>query len=223
MPHTPASIAAVAFDLDGTLVDTTRLHVNASQAASLAVFGVPVAPHVVAHSLGRPLPDSMRVISQGRGREPDLLAAFLHHYSEHESDGAQCFPGVTAMLGALQHAGVRLGLLSNKLRAWGQTEITRLRLTPYFSSVVFMEDMPAPKPSGLALQPVARQLGVAPAKLLVIGDSAGDIMCAHAAGAHSGAAVWGAYDAELVLAAKPQYVFHDLGEVLALFHLASSA
>jgi phosphoglycolate phosphatase-like HAD superfamily hydrolase len=127
------------------------------------------------------------------------------------------------MLDALRAAGVRLSLLSNKLRAWGQEEIARLKLAPYFASVVFLEDMPAPKPSGLALQPIVRKLDVAPGQILVIGDSAGDMLCAQAAGARSGAAVWGAYDAAPVLATRPQFVFRTLTDVLARFRLPSSA
>lgn len=206
----------VAFDLDGTLVDTTSLHVMATQAAAQEIFGAPVSPELVSQSLGRPLPESMRVVSDGRGQEMELMQAFLRHYAAHSSDGAQCFPDVVPALTSLRAAGLRLALLSNKLRRWGLEEIERLGIADYFDPVVFMEDMPIPKPSGAALHPILQRLHVAPRRVLVIGDGAGDIACARAAGALSGAALWGTHDPALLLAERPDYRFERLCDVLAL-------
>lgn len=216
MPPKPRLCEVIAFDLDGTLVDTARLHVDATQAAMQAVFGV-AAPHeLVARSLGRPLPESMRLVSAGRERIRELTTAFMLYYADHEHEEAQCFPGTLAMLAELHQRGIRLALLSNKLRAWGVAEIARLGLAPYFARVVFMEDMPTPKPSGLALRPITTALGVPPERVIIIGDGVGDLVCAHNAGAHSGAALWGAHDPAPLLAVKPTYTFHAMTEILDL-------
>jgi HAD superfamily hydrolase (TIGR01509 family) len=209
----------VAFDLDGTLVDTTALHVMATQAAIQEIFGEAAAPELVSRSLGLPLPESMRVVSAGRGQEMELAQAFLRHYAAHETDGVQCFPDVVSTLDALRAANIRLALLSNKLRRWGVQEIERLEIANYFDPVVFLEDMPVPKPSGLALRPILQRLHVAPRRVLVIGDGAGDITCARAAGALSGAALWGTHDPAPLLAEHPDYRFERLHDVLALLDI----
>ncbi len=216
MPDTPRSCDAVAFDLDGTLVDTAALHVAATAAATLVVFGVAAPPDAIRRSLGRPLPESMRVVSDGRGQIDELARAFLRYYAAREGDGAQCFAGTLATLDALRHAGLRLALLSNKLRVWGLDEIARLGLAPYFECVVFMEDMPRPKPSGWALRPVLETLRLPPERVLVVGDSVADIACARAAGAPSGAALWGAPDPAPLIAATPTYLFDALADLTRL-------
>ncbi len=206
----------VVFDLDGTLVDTAGLHVAASQAAARAVFGQEVALEVVTRSLGLPLQESMAVISDGRGQVMELVAAFLAHYSAHEGEGAQCFPDAIPTLAALRAAGYPLALLSNKLRAWGTAEIARLGLAPFFAQVVFTEDMPVPKPSPLAVEPLLRAFHVKAKRVLLIGDGVGDIQCAQAAGALAGAALWGPHDPAPLLAARPHYAFHQMSEILEL-------
>ena len=161
----------------------------------------------------------MRVVSDGRGHLSDLMVAFLDYYSGHEGEDGQCFAEAIPTLTALHGAGIHLALLSNKLRVWGQAEIARLGLTPYFTRVVFMEDMPVPKPSRLALQPILTSLGIKPGRTLLVGDGVGDLRCAKDAGALSGAALWGPHDPAPLLATHPDFAFRTMGELLALFGL----
>lgn len=206
----------IVFDLDGTLVDTAALHISATQAAAHAVFGAPVPTALVSRSLGLPLGDSMQVVSDGRGRIPELMAAFMDYYLDFESTAAQPFTDAIPTIMALRTAGIPLALLSNKLRAWGHAEIARLGLLPYFAHVTFMEDMPIPKPSGRALEPIITALGIPAARTLLIGDGVGDLICAREAGALSGAALWGPHDPAPLLAAHPTYAFQAMGEIVAL-------
>ena len=206
----------IAFDLDGTLVNTAGLHVAATQAAALTVFGEEVAPALVTKSLGQPLQESMRLISNGREQIPALMTAFLSYYTTHEGEGAQPFPEAIPTLQSLQASDIPLALLSNKLRAWGHAEIARLGLAPFFTAIIFMEDMPIPKPSALALQPLLKACKVAAKRVLVIGDGVSDMQCAHAAGAQSGAALWGPHDPAPLVAAHPTHTFHQMSEILQL-------
>lgn len=219
MPRQQRPCDVIAFDLDGTLVNTSGLHVAATQAAARAVFGEEVAPVLVTKSIGQPLQASMRLISNGREQIDALMTAFLSYYTMHESAGAQPFPEAIPTLQALHASGMPLALLSNKLRAWGNAEIVRLGLAPFFTSVIFMEDMPAPKPSALALQPLLKACKVAAKRVLVIGDGVGDVQCAHAAGAQSGAALWGPHDPAPLVAAHPTHTFYQMADILRLVEL----
>jgi HAD superfamily hydrolase (TIGR01509 family) len=217
MTHAAWPCDLVVFDLDGTLVNTAGLHVAATQAAVRAVFGQEAPPTLVARSLGCPLPESMAIVSDGRGQIPALMAAFLAHYADHEAAGAQPFADAIPTLMALHTAGMPVALLSNKLRAWGQAEIARLGLAPWLARAVFAEDMPLPKPDPQALAPLLHTFHVTPARVLVIGDGLADLHCAQAAGALAGAALWGPHDPAPLLAANPDYTFHQMREILALF------
>jgi HAD superfamily hydrolase (TIGR01509 family) len=192
----------VVFDLDGTLVDTEALHLAASHHAARAVLGRDVSAEVARASLGRPLPLSMAVIAGGAGDGPGdraevdtmvpaLMDAFLAFYGAHQAAMVRPFPGVPAVLAELRRRGYPLALLSNKLRAWGRAELEDVGLAPLLDVVVFMEDMPEPKPAAAALDPVLAALALAADRILLIGDGAADVGCARAAGATAAVALWG--------------------------------
>ena len=223
--HHLRSVDAVVFDLDGTLVDTAALHIACSHAAVRAVLGRDVDDETVLRSLGRPLPASVAVLARGAGLTaeakvdayvPALVEAFLAYYAAHRIDMVHPFPGVPETLAELRARGYALGLLSNKLRDWGTAELTALGLASYFSCAIFAEDMPAPKPSGAALDPVLAALGVPAGRVLLVGDGAADVACARAAGAVSAAALWGAVDGAAVLALRPDYALQTPADLLAL-------
>jgi phosphoglycolate phosphatase-like HAD superfamily hydrolase len=213
---------AVVFDLDGTLVNTSALHIDATQAAARAILGRDIPPDLINRSLGHPLLESLKIIADGcEERRDDLAREFMRYYTSHERDGARCFPDVYNILECLQSAGISLALLSNKLRRWGQEEIARLGLTSYFTCVVFMEDMPSPKPSGLALTPILKALGLSAKRVVLIGDGVTDIACAQSAGAASAAAFWGAHDPDALYRAHPTHTLMQITDVLALVGLAA--
>lgn len=221
---------AVVFDLDGTLVDTTALHIAASHHAARAALGRDVSAQTVADSLGWPLPASMAIIARGAGLSSrpavthattQLMEAFLDYYAGHQDQLARPFPGVPEMLARLRQCGYPLGLLSNKLRDWGHAELGALALAPFFAVTVFAEDMPAPKPAGSAFDPILAVLGPTPEGILLVGDGAADIGCARAAGAKAAAALWGVADPAALLALAPDYALRSLDALLALCRCTS--
>lgn len=219
---------AVVFDLDGTLVDTEALHLAASHHAARAVLGRDVSAAVARASLGYPLPVSMAIVARGAGCDPaeeprvapDLVTAFLAYYGAHQAEMVRLFPGVPSVLAELRRRGYRLALLSNKLRDWGRAEVDAVGLAPLLDLVVLLEDMPEPKPAAAAVAPVLAALDLAADRILLIGDGAADVGCAHAAGAAAAVALWGtaARDAtvrEALLALEPAYAFARPEDVLA--------
>jgi phosphoglycolate phosphatase-like HAD superfamily hydrolase len=220
MPHTQRLYDAVVFDLDGTLVDTMALHIAATEAASRDVFGIMPLPERVTASLGHPLQESMQIVSDGRGRILELMEAYLAYYGAHESEGSVLFPEAFATLQALHAMGVPLAILSNKLRAWGVLELARLGIDRLFVTAVFAEDMPVPKPSGRAMEPILQALRIPPGRVLFVGDGVHDIACAHAARVQSGAALWGRADPAPLLALRPTYRFTAMREITALLGIS---
>jgi HAD superfamily hydrolase (TIGR01509 family) len=218
-------IAAVIFDLDGTLVDTAALHIASSHAAVRSVLCRDVTEEVVRASLGRPLPETVAVLARGAGvsahREvaalvPRLMDAFLAYYGEHQAELVRPFPGVPETLTSLRERGYALGLLSNKLRDWGRRELAAVGLARFFVAAVFAEDMPAPKPAPAALDPLVTALRVRTQHMLVVGDGAADVECARAAGAKSAAALWGAVAPDALRALAPDFSLDAVEEVLKL-------
>src|SRR4051812_16063835 len=99
LQRNPAMLAAVLFDLDGTLVDTNDMHVRAWHAA-LREHGFHVAPDRIAVEVGKGgdqlVPDLL-----GRGAEREAGEALRRAHGEAFTrlagrDGIRTMPGATA-------------------------------------------------------------------------------------------------------------------------------
>ena len=65
-----------------------------------------------------------------------------------------------------------------------------------------------------AIGPILASLGVPPDHTLFLGDMVHDVEAAHAAGVRSGALTTGYSHREMLVAARPDYLFDSLGEVI---------
>ncbi len=184
-----ARLAAVLFDLDGTLVSTKRLYLEAYRRA-LAVQRrrMPTVEEIIAL---RPRAE-LRFLKDLVGPEAydACLRDFRRFYDElHETHFGGIYAGVPEMLRALHAAGTSVGLVTGKSRASWEAMVKRVELGP-FDVTVFDDDVrePKPDPEGLALAVDA--LGVAPARAAYVGDATSDVEAASAAGLLPVAALW---------------------------------
>jgi phosphoglycolate phosphatase len=124
----------LAFDLDGTLVDSSR-DIAAAVNATLAR----VAPGTAAIPLDAILSyvgeGARLLIERSLGhaeldlRPDDVLAVYLECYREHLLDTTYLYPGVAEALGALE--GTTLAVLTNKPGDFSRS-ISRLGVAPRF-------------------------------------------------------------------------------------------
>lgn len=118
----------------------------------------------------------MIAIRPSRTFFPELYARFS------EPDAWQVFNDVVPTLDALASRGVKLGVISNwdeRLRPL----LRRLKLHDYFEAVVVSCDVGFAKPSAVIFEQAAEKLGLPPAAVLHVGDSAEmDLRGARAAG-----------------------------------------
>lgn len=179
----------VLFDLDGTLVDTWDLYIEAYLRALAPTLGRrPSFEELVAL---KPVSE-LRLLRNALGEDAaaDGHRRFIEHYRAlHDSHFGGVYPDVPATLEALRHAGHRLGIVTGKSEAaWHVTR--RVADLGPFDVVVTDEVVTAPKPDPAGLELALKRLGASPADAVYVGDGVGDAGAAKAAKMGFAAALW---------------------------------
>lgn len=169
----------VIFDLDGTLVDTSRDLANALTHACAPWGGDKVGPEevkpLVGGGLEKLIADALGKGATAEGQE-DALKRFVEYYEAHLTDFSLPYPAVEDTLKKL--ANYELAVLSNKRSGMCEGILQGLGLLKYFRVVVGGDAPPAKKPHPSAMRYVLEALGARAAEAVMVGDSNVDIEAA---------------------------------------------
>lgn len=178
-------VGLVVFDLDGTLVDSSR-DLAAALNAMLARL-LPGAPQLPLDQVRSFVGDGARaLVARGLGaagldeRPEDALGVFLDCYRACMLDTTRLYPGVAECLEAL--GGRPLAVLTNKPGEMSRAILSALGVADRFFRIVGGDEAPR-KPDPAGLLALMREAGAAPAGTLMVGDSANDVRTGRAAGA----------------------------------------
>jgi phosphoglycolate phosphatase len=211
------SIQLVAFDLDGTLVDSMPDIARAVELMARKLGVTPPGMVQVREWVGDGVRRLMkRALTGTRDGEPPAelyrrgMESFRHHYREHLADESRLYPGARAVLDELRAAGVRLACITNKSGEVTAPLLQALDLGGYFAVVLSGDSLAQRKPDPEPLLHAARSLQVAPAQSCMVGDSANDIRAARAAGFRAVAVNYGYDNPAELAAAEPDVVLDSL-------------
>jgi phosphoglycolate phosphatase len=185
----PLTVEAVMIDLDGTLLDTipdlaaaTNLMLEALGEAALPLdtvrnFVGKGIPRLVERALARDLHGKASAEAMAQA-----LPVFERFYTEVNGSHTTMYPGVLEGLEQMRDAGFRLACVTNKAGAFTVPLLERMGLAPFFEQTVSGDTLPRKKPDPLQLLHVCQAFGIAPARMLMVGDSINDVQAARAAG-----------------------------------------
>lgn len=185
----PIDIAAIAFDLDGTLVDTLPdLHEAANR--MLRDLGrAPVEAGAVRDYVGDGVDRLVKRLLTGEADGEPAASEFeparnrfRQHYAAVLTRDSRPFPGVTEALATFREEGLRLACVTNKPEAFTLPLLEKLALHRRLDLVVAGDSLQAKKPDPIQLQHCAQAFGIPIQRLLMVGDSANDTRAARAAG-----------------------------------------
>jgi len=178
----------VAFDLDGTLVDTAPDLIGALNVV-LAEQGVSPAPvSAVRLLVGHGVMGMLRRAYQLAGltiTDEDIAALrprFIAVYADRIALESRPFPGCLEALAALAARGAKLAVCTNKPAALTHALLEQLDLTRHFNAVIGGDELLVQKPDPAMLLEVIRRAGGDPARAVMVGDASPDVGAAKAAG-----------------------------------------
>ncbi|WP_374527900.1 HAD-IA family hydrolase [Novosphingobium sp.] len=198
MNHLPFSI--VGFDLDGTLLDTSR-DLGAAVNHTLSLLGRPPVPdEAVSGLIGGGsrlmLRRALALTGGDEGVDPEALyPALLEFYEANIANHTALYPGGAAMLDALEDAGAQLALVTNKPQYLADKLLRELGLHHRFGVVIGGGGGYPLKPQPDALHAMVDKLGGG--RAAYVGDTTFDTRAARAAGLPCVAVSFGFTDAPL--------------------------
>jgi phosphoglycolate phosphatase len=180
----PAPSGLMVFDLDGTLVDSSRDLANSGNDLLRAYGGAPLDDATVVGMVGdgaRELVRRLLAAADLQAPVDEALERFMALYGGRLVETTRPYDGVVDVLERL-HDEVALALLTNKPAGLTARLMEELDLARFFPHVI-AGDQPVPrKPDPAGLRSLMGVAGVAPELTVMVGDSANDALTAAAAG-----------------------------------------
>lgn len=185
---------AVLFDFDGTLADTAP---DLAAAVNQMRHTRGLAPAPLERL--RPLASAgaRGLIGGAFGIGPDhadfaaMREEFLANYEANLRVETVLFPGIDAVLDDLDARGVRWGIVTNKVARLTDPLVKLMHLDARAACVVSGDTTPYSKPHPAPLLHAAEALGIAPQRVVYVGDDLRDVQAGAAAGMATIAAAYG--------------------------------
>ena len=213
MSPRPRQFDLIAFDWDGTLYDSTALIAQCIQNAA-ADLGLPVPSRErAAFVIGLGLHEALAHVVPGLPREryPELGQRYRQHYLARHHE-LVLFDGTLAMLHALKARNHWLAVATGKSRRGLDDALNTVQLKGLFDGTRTADET-AGKPDPRMLHELMRELGVAPERTLMVGDTTHDLQMAVNAGVASVAVSFGAHEPKSFAALSPLFVAHSMAEL----------
>lgn len=207
-----SSFPVVLFDLDGTVVDSGAIILASMRHATREVLGQEFSDRDLMQAVGGP-----GLEAQMAAFAPDRVEELVTVYRAHNiplHDELESCEGMEDVILRLHADGVRLGVVTAKMRATAELAFRRLQVGHLFEVLVGGDETEQHKPHPEPLLLAAKRLGVAPQDCAYVGDSPFDIRAAKAAHMYSVAVTWGRIHDRPKLEAEQPSAIVDTAEEL---------
>jgi phosphoglycolate phosphatase len=206
----------IIFDLDGTLIDSSRdlaISINATREQ----FGLPpLDPSLIYSYVGNGaavLVHRAMGLDASEQKVQDALAFFLKFYRVHALEHTKLYPGIGEAVKELAEAGHKLAVLTNKPARISFDIVRALGLDGHFMRVYGGDSFRAKKPDPIGVIALMREAGVMRCETLLVGDSGVDVQTARNAGVRCCGVSWG-FQPEAFEAHPPDMLIRDPRQLL---------
>jgi len=208
-------MSLVIFDLDGTLIDSSRDLANSVNATRAHLGLAPIEHEVVYSYVGNGAPVLIRKALGPAYSDEAVQGAldyFLSYYREHMLDYTALYPGVREVLDEFFDAEIQMAVLTNKPVRFSQAIIDGLGLSAHFLRVYGGNSFEQKKPHPIGIATLMAECGAAHAETMMVGDSSVDVQTARNAGVTAYGVTWG-FQPETFGAYPPDFLINKPREL----------
>lgn len=205
----------VLFDLDGTILNTNELIVASFLHTLEGETERLYTREDIVGNFGRSLIDQMKEYTGQEDVERFILKYRAYNISRHD-ELIKEFPHVRDTVEKLSRAGIKLGVVTSKVRKTTLMGLERFRLLEFMGSIITVDEVTDPKPSPEGILKAMAELGADPSTTLMVGDSQYDVLAAQRAGIKVAGVQWTEKGEDFLLQFGPDYMIADIRELLGM-------
>ncbi len=187
-------VAAVLFDLDGTLIDSAPDLAGAANEMRAARGLAPMPYADLRRMVGSGARGMVRVAMNATPEGEGYLALrdeFLERYQARMTRETVVFDDVKHLLDDFDAAAIRWGIVTNKAARYAEPVVRSVGLDTRAATLVCGDTMAHSKPHPAPLLEAARRMGVDPEHCVYVGDDLRDVQAGRAAAMTTVAVRWG--------------------------------
>ncbi len=203
----------IFFDVDGTLVDSSKDIVNAMNHV-LRALGLKEKPagQIVSY-IGTGVKDlALKSLGpENAGLAEKAVKLFSDYYTQHSHDDSVLYPHVRETLDYFKNK--RKFVLTNRYSRFAAATLKGLGIRDYFEDIFGGDDETCLKPSGCVLDKIFSRLAIERDRSLIVGDMAIDIETGKNSDVRTCWVTYGLGKAGDLKGLEPDYVIGDMIEL----------
>lgn len=207
-------IGLVLFDLDGTLIQSTEVIMETFVITFEKYFKEVTLDHQTLTSfLGTTLFKTFELYMD-ETHDIDELVGFYRQTSESlMKEKLLAYPNAKTLLETLKEQGLRLGVVTSKMREVAKAHLSLVGLESYIEHIIGYEDVRLHKPDKEPLVKALEVFQMASSDAIYVGDHENDMLAAKHANMMCCAVTY-SHRLKEMLAVQPDYVVDDLIQIL---------
>jgi len=207
---------AIFFDLDGTLIDSTRLIVESYNHTWRVHRGHTLPDAEWIKGLGTPLRVQFRRFTEDPAEVDRMIATYRDWNLAHHDEMVRPFPGAVEAVRTLKDRGAKLAIVTSKNRHGVGLGLALCGFDGLFATLITSDDLEASKPDPAPVRAALAAVGEGPEAALFVGDSPHDIAAGRDAGVRTAACLWGPFERRVLDAERPDHYLKSFQDLVAL-------
>lgn len=208
------AIELIIFDLDGTLVDTKNVILNAFNHTLKEMSKETVTMEEISDKFGLGVKGVLKYLF--KSKNPELIEKTFNSFREYWEDNfaieSKLFPGVIEILE--HYKNKETYIMSNGIKSVIEKMLGQFGIDKYFEQVITGDDEDCIKPSSCPIDKAISIYDLSDkGKSLIVGDMDIDIQAGKKAGIKTCAVTYGIGKKKDILKAQPDYIIENLGEL----------
>ena len=214
------SPSCLLWDVDGTLIDTTNLIVDALGYTYETFFGKSISREERRALIGTPLKSQIRIFGEPEEFDQDpevVMAGFIRYYEENRSREQILTPIIEVLIEG-KRRGLSTALITSKNIPELDNTLPRLGIVPYVDCIISADHVKQPKPHPEGIRLALAEIGKTAfaAEAVYIGDTTHDMQAARGAGVRGIGVTWGAATSDRLREESPTALCHTSSELRTL-------